>query len=438
MVLLSLFLAVFFHILGANEENMSHMRQLSDEKDGKKIRNQPEMIESDRLLVSVNQLESIFPRYQKLKVAIAHHWFITWRGGEKVARAMLDLFPNADIYTLFYDEKVCGKYLEGHSITSSYLDKPLLRKHYKKLFPLYPSAIRSLNTKKTYDLILSIESGPIKGISTHGIPHLCYINTPMRYSWEHTHEYLENITNPLVRRIAAREFKRLKKYDITTIENVDKYVANSRNIQDRVKRYYDRESSVVFPPVNPELFTDDSVLEKRNRIYKSQKNPYFISFGAITPYKRIDLLVSAFNKNGKQLVVIGEGEDRAKLEKLAKENITFIGSLIWSKIEEYILGAEALVFPGEEDFGIIPVEIMSYGVPVIAYGKGGLLETVIDKSTGLFFPEQTIEAVEKVLCHFEAVKEQFDPEFIREHARSFHELEFKKGLLKNIKELLDE
>lgn len=374
--------------------------------------------------------------YEELKVAVAHYWFITWRGGEKVVQAILDIFPQADVYTLFYDERTCGPYLQNHTVTSSKLDIPLLRKRYQKVFPLYPTGVRSLKLKQEYDLIISSESGPIKGLEKGSAKHLCYIHTPMRYCWEHMDEYLHAM-NPLLRGSAKKAFLKLREYDKTTIDNVDRYVANSQNVRNRVRSYYQREAGVVYPPIANSLFTNSLYQEKKQRT-----KDYFLSFGAITPYKRIDLLVDTFNSNGLPLHIIGEGAERERLERKAERNISFFGALPWNDVQDQILGARALLFPGEEDFGMIPLEVMSYGLPVIAYGKGGALETVVEQkgnpasSTGLFFHQQTPSSIQEALETFISQEQEYNQEYIRNHAHTFNEDMFKMRIKNEIDSLL--
>lgn len=371
-----------------------------------------------------------------LRVALAHYWFVTWRGGEKVARAILDVFPHADIYTLFYEPASCGVHLEGHQIHTSMLDLPLIRSKHQALFPLYPMGVRSLRLKKTYDLIVSSESGPIKGIGNpEGVPHLCYVHSPMRYCWGFTSDYL-NALPQIARPLAKAGFESLRRYDETTVSGVDRYVANSRNVQDRVRRFYGRDSSVLYPPIALDLFDDRNLVRT-----KASQRDYYLYFGAITPYKGVGVLVETFNKSRRPLVIVGDGSERKKLEKLAGLNITFTGALPYSEVREYILGAKALLFPGEEDFGMVPLEVMAHGVPVLAYGRGGALETVTSsadpaRSTGIFFAQQGPEAVRAAIEEFEKVQDEFNPTFLRAHARTFGEDHFKEGLIAEVANLL--
>tara|TARA_R110000868_G_scaffold111489_1_gene301028 strand:- start:1307 stop:2440 length:1134 start_codon:yes stop_codon:yes gene_type:complete len=369
-----------------------------------------------------------------MKVAIIHYWFITRRGGEKVVESILKLFPEADIYTLFYDKEIYGNYIENHEITTSILNSKFFKKRYQKIFPLYPIGIKTLKLKKNYDLIISSESGPAKGIRIpNNCPHICYIHSPMRYCWGFTQDYLNSMPK-LIRPIASFFFKLLRNWDKTTINNVTYYIANSYNVKDRVNKYYNRDSAVIHPPIDLKLFEHELVNAKKD---------VYLSFGAITPYKRIDLLVDTFNQNGKKLIIIGDGSEKNKLQLKAKKNIQFLGVLKWEEIETVFTRTRALIFPGEEDFGMIPLEIMAYGIPVLAFKKGGALETVIvdekstAKSTGLFFEFQNTESIQKCIDEFEIVEKKFDPNWIKNHARNFNENIFLEKFKLFLKEKLN-
>ncbi|MRX64302.1 glycosyltransferase [Maribacter luteus] len=369
-----------------------------------------------------------------MKVAIIHYWLITRRGGEKVIESILKLYPNADIYTLFLDGNIYGPNLPKNSITTSVLDKPWLRKYYQKIFPLYPIGIKSLKLKDNYDLIISSESGPAKGIKINdSTPHVCYVHSPMRYCWGFTDEYLQSIPK-ILRPIARFFFGRLREWDITTISNVTSYVVNSENVANRVKTYYGKDSKVIYPPIELSLFD--------RPLIKNMKRDIYLSFGAITPYKRIDLLIEVFNRNGKELVIIGNGSEKEKLESNANSNIKFLGSLPWNQIEKYLDRTKALIFPGEEDFGMIPLEVMAYGIPVLAFGKGGALETVIEndlvnESSGFLFEAQTRDSIQKCIDKFELNENGFDPEWIRGHAREFGEDKFLDNFRGHVNSLIN-
>jgi len=372
-----------------------------------------------------------------MKVAILHYWFITRRGGEKVVESILKIFPEADIYTLFYDKDIYGCHLKNNKVHTSKLNKnSLLKKHYQKIFPLYPLGVSSLELQDDYDLIISSESGPIKGVKIpNNIPHICYIHSPMRYCWGFTNDYLRSLPK-IARPIASFFFEQLRKWDKKTVDNVTHYIANSENVAKRVKKYYNRRAHVVHPPIELQLFS--------NNVVKNKSPETYLSFGAITPYKRIDLLVDLFNKNGKNLVVVGNGSEKEKLEKRAKANIKFLGSLEWEELENIFKNTKALLFPGEEDFGMIPLEVMAYGIPVLAYGKGGALETVVEneeninESSGMFFGEQSEESIEECIKRFENNSHLFDFNWIQNHARQFGEDIFIDKLNSKIKELVPE
>jgi len=371
-----------------------------------------------------------------MKVAIVHYWFIARRGGEKVVESILKIFPDADVYTLFYDKKEYGNFLVKHDVYTSVLNIPFLRKHYQKIFPLYPLGIKSLKLKKKYDLIISSESGPAKGIEINdGTPHVCYIHSPMRYCWSHKELYVNSV-HPILKPIMSFFLNRLRNWDTSTIHNVDLYVSNSMNVEKRVKKYYNKESVVVYPPIADELFIKP--------IEKNIEKDIYLSFGAITSYKRIDLLVDTFSKNGKKLIIIGEGTEKKKLEKRAARNIEFKGSLEWNEIELILSKTKALLFPGEEDFGMIPLEVMAYGIPVLAYKKGGALETIVEninrpnESSGLFFDNQDSISIQQTINLFEEVEQKFDPKWIRNHAFAFREKQFNIKFKEKIKDFLIE
>lgn len=372
--------------------------------------------------------------FPALRVALVHYWLMTWRGGERVLQSILDLFPQADIYTLFYDPVVCGPQVEGHRVITSSLDLPFLRSHYRKLFPLYPFAVNSLELEEDYDLLISSESGPAKGIrKPPHLPHLCYVHTPMRYCWGYTEHYLRTLPQSS-RSFVGRQFERLRKWDIGTVENVDLYLANSFNVSDRVARYYRKKAEVVYPPVSLDLF--EKPLNEGN-------GSHYLCFGALVPYKRIDLAIDTFNQTGEPLVVVGDGSEREKLQRRARPNIRFTGALPWAAVRELIGQSRALLFPGEEDFGIVPLEVMASGLPVIAYRKGGALETVVDKpnepekSSGVFFSEQSVDCLGQAIKRFEKGESRFDPAWIRRHARQFGEDHFKRKFSQAVLQVLN-
>jgi len=370
-----------------------------------------------------------------MKVAIIHYWFISRRGGEKVVESLLKIFPEADIYTLFYDKETYGDHLKKQKVYTSILNNSFLKKHYQKIFPLYPIGIKSLKLKEEYDLIISSESGPAKGIKIpKHTPHICYVHSPMRYCWSHKKMYLNAVSKPLKPAVSFF-LERLRRWDETTIDNVGLYLSNSKNVAKRIHKYYHKNSEVVYPPISNDLFL------KKVSFFENKSQ--YLSFGAITPYKKIDLLVDAFNVNGKKLVIIGDGSERKKLQLKARKNIEFKRKITWPEIEKEISKSKALLFPGEEDFGMIPLEMMAYGLPVIALKKGGAIETVVEnkkeiqKSTGIFFKKQTVKSLEEAIAFFEEKESLFNPIWIKKHAKTFSEDHFLVNFRKKIETFLN-
>jgi glycosyltransferase involved in cell wall biosynthesis len=371
--------------------------------------------------------------YRDLQVALVHYWFVTWRGGEKVVEAILKLFPRADVYTLFLDPEMGRERLRGHEVHTSFLDLPLARRHHRKLLPLYPRAVRSLRLRKRYDLVISSESGPAKGIpNPDRIPHLCYVHSPMRYCYGFTEPYLKTLPGPL-RPLARRLLGRVRTWDQSTVADVGLYVANSRNVAERVRRYYRREARVCYPPIAAELFVAPP----------ARKAPkHWVTFGALAPYKNVGLVVETFNHSGRPLVVIGDGSEGRRLQRSAAPNVRFTGNLPWPEVRPLLEESNALVFPGEEDFGMVPLEAMALGVPVVAFGRGGALETVVEnpgapeRSSGVFFHEPTPESLQEALGRLEAIRDRLDPQWMQDHARVFGEDRFRECFLGAVSELL--
>jgi len=361
-----------------------------------------------------------------MKVAIIHYWLISMRGGEKVIQSLLKLFPDADIYTLFANPELVRKQFPNNHVYSCAFDTPFIRKHYQKPFPLFPLFLATLRLRKKYDLIISSESGPVKGIrKPKETRHICYVHTPMRYAWGFTHEYLRVLPLPF-RPIAWFFFKMLQIWDRTTVKNVDQFLCNSDNVRQRVLKYYGKNATVVYPPIADSVFDG---FETATQI-RAQKSPdYFLCFGALVPYKRIDLAISTFNANGLPLEVYGLGSEFNTLKAMAGPNVHVHGPLEEENLISVISQARALIFPGEEDFGMIPLEVMALGVPVIALKRGGALETVVEsseinQSSGIFFDEQTTDSLAQAIQKFLACEGQFDPRWIHEYAKKFSEAVF--------------
>ena len=360
-----------------------------------------------------------------MRVAIVHYWLVSMRGGEKVIEALCDMYPEADIFTLVYDADKVSDKIRSHRVIPSFLQHfPGSTRHYKSLLPLMPFALESLNLSG-YDLIISSESGPAKGI----IPppdavHICYCHTPMRYLWDHYHAYRDT-AGLAARMIMPVVAPLLRSWDANSSLRVDRFVANSHHVADRIRKYYRRTADVVSPPVSVGDFSTATDL-----------GDFYLCAGQLVPYKRVDLAVRAFTRMGRNLLIIGDGEKTHvdQLKKMAGPTIRFLGRTSFATLKENLARCRALVFPGEEDFGIVPVEAMASGRPVIAYGRGGALETVVPDHTGLLFSEQSVDALMEAVLHFEEREHMFRPDLIQRHAARFATNRFRSNMERIIAE----
>ena len=360
-----------------------------------------------------------------MRVAIVHYWLVSMRGGEKVVEALCDMYPDADIFTLVYDESRVSEKIRKHKVTTSFLQRiPGAIKAYQSLLPLMPFALESFDLTD-YDLIISSESGPAKGI----IPppqatHVCYCHSPMRYLWDHYHFYRSHagLASRLMLPVLA---PLLRSWDVSTSLRVDRFVANSHHVSDRISKYYRRSATVLHPPVSVDDFASSAAIDD-----------FYLCAGQLIPYKRIDLAVEAFTKMNRKLVVIGEGKEMERLKRAAGPTITFLGRAPFAVLKEKLSRCRALIFPGEEDFGIVPVEAMASGRPVIAYGSGGALETVVPGLSGMLFGEQSVEALIEAVRDFEDNEHVFHPEALRAHASQFSLHNFMLGMQAIINEEL--
>lgn len=352
--------------------------------------------------------------------ALVHEYLVKLGGAERVVKVLADMFPEAPIYTLIYDEYVCGKIFGNKKIITSFLQKfpKFMRKRRKYLFPLMPQAIEQFDLSG-FDLVISSNSAYAHGVITPvETRHICYCNSPMRYAWDWYHEYKKEQQVGGFRRMMISYFmKKVRMWDKIAADRPDLYLANSINVQKRLKKYYRIDSHVVYPPVDVERF----------KIHKGHED-YFLLVSTLSPYKRVDLAVKLFNKVGKKLVIIGEGSDMNRLKSMASENIDFLGFKDDSGVKEYMEHCRALIFPGEEDFGIAPVEAQACGKPVLAYGKGGLVETVIGGKSGEFFYQPSVEAMEDALGRLIRNYSLYSPKEIRKNAELFSKERFVKEI----------
>jgi glycosyltransferase involved in cell wall biosynthesis len=349
-----------------------------------------------------------------MKIAIIHYWLVGMRGGERVLESLCELYPNADIYTHVYIPGAVSRTISCHRITTTFIGHlPFASSMYKKYLPLMPIALEQLDLGG-YDLVISSESGPAKGVLAHpDALHVCYCHSPMRYIWNLYHQYRSD-SGMATRLVMPALAHYLRSWDQLSAGRVDLFVANSHNVARRIERYYDREAAVVYPPVDTELFRADS---------KAPSSNFYLMVGELVGYKRPDLTVETFNRLKKQLVVIGGGEMIDALRQLAGPTVKILGAQPIDVLQAFYAEAKALVFPGEEDFGIVPVEAMASGRPVIAFRKGGACETVLEGKTGVFFEDQTVESLSDAVRHFETIR--FDPQLIANHAAMFGKARFR-------------
>lgn len=356
-----------------------------------------------------------------MKIAIAHEWLTNMAGSEACVLNFGRVFKDAPIYTTVYNPDKIDDEIKQHKIITSFLQlgRRCVSGH-QKYFPLMPLACNMLNAKE-FDVILSSSHCCIKGIrKKKGAVHISYCHTPMRYAWVYEDEYCKNM-KPLKRVLVKILLAYMRWWDYRQVKNVDYFIANSNLVKDRIKRYYNRDAVVIPPPVRCSRF---SVSEN--------VGDYYLAFSRLVPYKRFDLAVEACSKMGKKLIVIGDGEERTRLEQMAAPCVTFLGYQDDDVVNKYVAECKALLFPGEEDFGIVPVEVMAAGRPVIAFGRGGVLDSVVDGKTGVFFKEQTAESLMDAISRFESMS--FDSQEIRNHALSFDESVYQQ----RIKEFVEE
>ncbi len=360
-----------------------------------------------------------------MRVALVHDYLNQYGGAEKVLEAFLEIFPDAPIYTLLYDQKIVDKFFPNRKIRTSFLQKiPFIKKHHRIFPPLMPLAIEKLNLSD-YDLVLSDSAAFGKGVITGpDTLHICYCHTPIRYAWDDSHKYIKEFSMFKLAKFFVPIFMNyLRLWDREAAYRVDKFICNSNFVAQRIKKYYKQDSEVIYPPVDIESFG----------LAGPAKNGvnYFLIVGRLLPYKRFDMAIEAFNKLELPLKIIGNGPEMKKLKRMANWNIEFLGEIGNKDLKRYYQECQALIFPQEEDFGIVALEAMACGRPVIAYRGGGALESVLEGKTGVFFDEQTVDSLVEAVKKFDASK--FDSKVIYRYALKFDKEHFKK----KIKEFVD-
>ena len=368
-----------------------------------------------------------------MRVAIIHDWLTGMRGGERCLEVFCEIFPQADLYTLLHIPGSVSPLIEQMPIKTSFIQKlPFSKRGYRKYLPLFPMAVERLNLKG-YDLILSCSHCVAKGI----IPppdalHISYVLTPMRYAWDMYGEYFGENKN----RMIPFFMHYLRMWDVASSQRVDHFICISKHVENRIKKFYRREAEVIHPPVDT----------KRFRLQDRKEN-YFLIVSSFAPYKRVDLAIETFNRLGYPLKIIGSGPQEKRLRSMARANVEVLGWLPDEAVTDWYSRCRALIFPGEEDFGIVPLEAMACGKPAIAYGRGGALETIIPydrevKSkrgapTGLFFQEQNVDSLIDAVERFGQIEQVFDPAAIRNHTLQWDREIFKEKIKRSIFEKME-
>jgi glycosyltransferase involved in cell wall biosynthesis len=362
----------------------------------------------------------MFPK--NIKLAIVCDWLTNFGGAEKIIIALHQLFPNAPIYTSIYNrEKMKG--FEDADIRTSYLQNlPFAKTRHQLYLPFFPQVFEKMDLSD-FDIVISSSHSCAKGIITKPETlHICYCHTPMRYAWDDSLNYIKGYsTNLLVKKLAKLYVHRLRIWDRLSADRVDNYIANSHYVQQRIFKYYRRPSTVIHPYVDVSDFNVGTVKDK-----------FYLAVGRLTPYKKFDLIIETFNQLGLPLKIAGDGVAMKQLKNMAKSNIEFLGQINDVQLRELYGKARALIFPQVEDFGITPLEAMASGCPVIAYARGGALETVLDRKSGLFFYSQSVESLRHAIYQFQEINFKYSQ--IRKQAEKFDRERFNGKILEFISE----
>ena len=371
-----------------------------------------------------------------MKVAIVHDWLTGMRGGERCLEVFCELFPDADLYSLLHVPGSVSPIIEKHAIHTSFIQHlPFSRSHYRYYLPLFPSAIESSFDLKGYELVISSSHCVAKGVRIRkGTCHLAYIYTPMRYIWDQYDTYFAKRQAGWLKRVTMSLIRpHLQRWDVSSNDRVHFFVAISQHVARRIQNYYGRKATVIYPPLNWQSFQASD-----------RDDGFYLMVTAFAPYKRVDLAIEAANRLKFRLKIVGSGQDEDQLKRMAGPTVEFLGWQPDPAVRGYYACCKSLIFPGEEDFGIVPLEAMACGKPVIAYGKGGVLETVMPLNgsstplsrdpvttstpTGVFFYEQTVQALTEAIHVFERNQDRFDPQVIRAQVAPFDRTYFKENM----------
>ncbi len=353
-------------------------------------------------------------------IAIVHEWFTAMRGGERCVEALCEVFPGATLFTLLHVPGSVSPVIERMPLRTSFLQHvPGIAAAYRRYLPLFPLAVRSLDLRG-FDLVISSHHCVAKGVRpAPGALHLCYCHTPMRYLWDQYDAYFAPGRAGLPTRTAMRLVRGpLRRWDVATASSPHALIANSENVRRRIAALWRRDADVIYPPVDTSLFR-----------LSARDDGYFLVVSAFVPYKRIDLAIAACRTLGERLVIVGDGPDAARLQALAGPETTFAGRVGDTELRDLYAGCSGVLFPGEEDFGIVPLEAMATGKPVVAFARGGVLETVRDREgdgTGILFGEQTAEALARAILRCRATP--FNPDVLRARALEFDRSVFQRRI----------
>lgn len=358
-----------------------------------------------------------------MKIAIVHEWLVNYAGSERVVESFVNIFPEADVFALvdFLNDEQRKQILKGKfAITSFIQNLPFASKHHRKYLPLFPKAIESFDLSK-YDLILSSSHAVTKGVrKKKNQLHISYCHSPMRYIWDEAERYFDsaNLNKGIKKLLATKILKYLRNWDLKTAQLPDYLIANSNFIAEKIKRIYGRNSDVIYPPVDVDKFE-----------LHEKKADFYLTASRLVPYKKVDLIVEAFSKMPyKKLVVVGSGPESEKIKSRLSSNIQYLGYQDFANLKKLMQQAKAFVFAAEEDFGIIVIEAMSCGTPVIALNKGGTAETVIDNFTGVHFCSQSTDEIINAVRRFESSSENFNPKEISNYAKRFSRSIFESNI----------